>query len=60
MERFHSTASQAANIAKQAQVKKLYLIHFSRRYESTAPLVEEAKKIFPKTTAAKDISTVKL
>lgn len=50
----HLTANQAALIAKQAGVKKLILTHFSQRYQSTQPLLEEAVKVFPETLAAKD------
>ena len=50
----HSTAKQAANIAKQAQVKKLIVGHFSARYKSIEDLVAEAISVFPKTTAAED------
>ncbi len=50
----HSTAEDAANCAKKAGAKKLLLTHFSGRYANTAPLVAEAKKIFPSIEAAKD------
>lgn len=48
-ETFHSTASQAATIAKMANVKKLLLGHFSIRYKDLEPLLTEAQAIFPKT-----------
>lgn len=51
---FHSTARQAAEIAKSAGVKKLLLGHYSSRYETTDTLLEEAKEIFPNTIAAKE------
>ena len=50
----HTTAAQAARIAKKAKVKKLVLIHFSPRYKNVKPLLEEAKKIFPNTVLAED------
>ncbi len=53
-EKFHSTAKQAAELAKKAGVKKLVLTHFSNRYADVAPLVEEARKIFPETEAAEE------
>jgi len=59
-DRAHTRAADAAEIAKQAAVKKLILTHFSRRYQDVRPLVEEAKKIFPNTEAARDFLTVKL
>jgi len=48
----HSTALQAASIAKQAKVKKLILGHFSSRYGNLAPLLEEAKTVFGNTNIA--------
>lgn len=46
----HSTAQQAASIAKQAKVKQLILGHFSSRYDDLNPLLEEAKAVFESTT----------
>ena len=51
---FHSTSVQAAELAKSAMVKKLVIGHFSSRYKSVLPLVEEARTIFPETFAAND------
>ncbi len=48
-ETFHSTASQAASIAKQANVKKLLLGHYSVRYKELNGLLMEAKEVFPNT-----------
>lgn len=42
----HSTAAQAAMLAKKANVQKLLIGHFSARYKDLTPLAEEAKKIF--------------
>ncbi|MBC7425500.1 MAG: ribonuclease Z [Bacteroidia bacterium] len=42
-ERYHSTAKQAGEIAKQANVKKLVIGHFSSRYDNLDPLLEEAR-----------------
>jgi len=48
----HMTATQAAEVAKAAKVDELVLIHFAPRYAGRyADLVEEARAIFPKTTA---------
>jgi ribonuclease Z len=52
LETKHSTAKQAATIAKMAQAEKLLLGHFSARYKDLAPLLEEAKSIFPNTELA--------
>lgn len=46
---FHSTASDAANMAKKANVKKLLIGHFSSRYEDLNLLLEEAIEVFPNT-----------
>lgn len=43
----HSTASQAAKIAKLAMVEKLILGHFSARFKSFELLLNEARNIFP-------------
>jgi ribonuclease Z len=58
--RMHSGAKEAAMLAKRANVKKLILTHFSRRYVDVKPLVEEAKKIFPNVIAAEDFMKIKL
>jgi len=51
-ETFHSTAAQAATIAKMADVKRLIIGHFSARYKNLYPLLEEARGVFEKTTLA--------
>ena len=56
-ETYHSTAAQAATIAKLANVKKLIIGHFSSRYKDITPLLEEARSIFPNTFAAEDGDT---
>ena len=56
----HLTAKQAADIAKQAKVKKLVLTHFSQRYKSTHELEKQAKTIFKNTIAAKDFMTIEI
>jgi len=43
---FHSTARQAATIAKKAGVGKLIIGHFSTRYKNLKPLLVEAKEVF--------------
>jgi len=50
----HSTASQAATIAKKANVKKLIIGHFSNRYKELDILLKEARNIFPDTYLAED------
>lgn len=50
----HSTAKEAAKIAKMAQVGKLILGHFSTRYPSIDLFREEAETIFSKVELADD------
>ncbi len=45
----HSTALEAATIAKKANAKQLIIGHFSNRYNDYTPLLEEAKSVFPNT-----------
>lgn len=54
IERYHSTAMQAAEIAAIAGAKRLILGHFSKRYFSEAEHLAEAKKIFPNTFIANE------
>ncbi|MDR1402933.1 MAG: ribonuclease Z [Tannerellaceae bacterium] len=53
-ETYHSTASQAAEIARQAKVGKLVIGHFSARYEDDNSLKKEAAPIFADTILAKE------
>lgn len=50
----HSTARQAALVAKQGNVKKLVLGHFSSRYKELDEFVIQAKEEFPHVFIAKD------
>ena len=50
--RFHCTSTQAAEIAKKADVGKLLLGHFSSKYEKLDAFLEEAKDVFPNTELA--------
>ncbi len=53
-EYMHMTAKHAAILAKESGVKHLVLAHLSQRYASHAPLLAEAREIFPNTTLVKD------
>lgn len=48
-DRFHSTAAQAAKIAREAEVGKLLTGHYSSRYNDDSLFLKEAKEIFPNT-----------
>lgn len=52
VETLHSTATQAAQMAKQAKVGQLVIGHFSSRYDDEQVLLDEAKHIFPNTLLA--------
>ncbi len=48
----HTTALQAAQVAKTTGAAKLLIGHFSSRYKSLQPLLDEAKAEFPDTELA--------
>jgi len=54
--RDHSTAAEAATVARDADVERLILTHISPRYETSDVLVSEARAIFPNTEAASDFA----
>ncbi|MDW3191679.1 MAG: ribonuclease Z [Cytophagales bacterium] len=49
---YHSTARQAATLAKDAQVGRLLIGHFSTRYRNLEPVLKEALEVFEKTEIA--------
>lgn len=58
--RGHSTAADAARIARAAGVGQLVLGHYSKRYEDESQLLAEARAIFPDTIAATEGMTITL
>ena len=56
--RYHTSAKQAAEIAKQANVEKLVLTHISRRYknEKADKLEKEAQEVFSNSELAEDLN----
>ena len=56
----HSTPSQAAEIAKKANVERLVLTHISARYKSAEKLFEQAKKIFSNVLVAEDFMKIEV
>lgn len=48
----HSTAKEAAEIAKAAKAKRLVIGHYSSRYDDEQCLLEEAREIFPESYCA--------
>ncbi len=57
----HLTALQAAQIAKKAKVKNLFLTHISRRYDKNPKkILNEAKKIFKNSFLAEDLKVIEI
>lgn len=50
----HSTAQQAATIARKANAQKLVIGHFSARYKDLSLLLNEAREVFPETYLGND------
>lgn len=59
-ETFHTTALQAATLAKDSHVKALCIGHFSARYEEESVLLDEAKSVFEHTILAKENLNIKI
>ena len=57
-ETYHSTAEQAARLAKEADVGGLVLGHFSVRYKELNPLLVEAREVFFNTQLALEGETI--
>ena len=55
-EKKHMTAKQAATIAKEAEVRRMCMIHYSPRYtdKELHVLLEEAQEIWPKAELSRD------
>lgn len=51
---YHSTAKQAAEIARLAGAKQLMLGHYSSRYDDESILLKEASEVFENTILAKE------
>ena len=53
-ERCHSTARQAAMIAKESGAKRLLTGHYSSRYKEDLPFLQEAREVFPNVILNKE------
>ncbi|MEM3172656.1 MAG: ribonuclease Z, partial [Candidatus Nitrosotenuis sp.] len=56
----HSTAKEAAILARNANVKNLILTHFSARYRDESDLLAEARTVHGSVIAAKDLLEVEI
>ena len=56
----HGTAKEAAELAKNANVKNLILTHFSARYSDESVLLDEAKQVHESVIAAKDLLEIEI
>ena len=56
----HTTAYQAAEIAKKANVEKLFLLHISPRYMNHKLIEEDARKIFKNSFVPKDLEEIEI
>jgi ribonuclease Z len=55
---FHSTATEAARLAKASKSNRLFLTHFSSRYKDPLILLNEARSIYENVELAEDLKTV--
>ena len=56
----HSTAREAAEIAKNAGVSKLLLGHFSARFKDLSVLEQEAQSVFPNSYLSREGETYEI
>jgi ribonuclease Z len=51
---FHTTAEQAAELAKTCKVEKLLIGHFSNKYQDDQAFITESRSVFKETYIAKE------
>ena len=54
-EHFHTTARQAAELAKEACARHLILTHISNRYDDRSAVEGEARSVFSESYVAEDM-----
>ena len=57
---FHSTAAQAAAVARDAHAGKLLLGHFSSRYTDENILLQEAREVFPQSYLSRELQAFEI
>jgi ribonuclease Z len=56
----HTTAREAAEVAREAGAKRLALVHISSRYYDPDVLLEEARQVFDDVFVAEDLMEIEL
>lgn len=57
----HSTAGEAADLARRAGVRRLVLTHISSRYsDDVMSILDDAEKVFPDTVVAEDLMRIEI
>lgn len=57
----HSTAGEAAQLARRANVRELVLTHISSRYsEDASQLLKDARSIFERSIVAEDLMKLEI
>lgn len=56
----HSTAREAATVAKRCGARKLVLFHISAMYADATPLLTQARRIFRNTLLGQDMSVIQV
>ena len=59
-ETMHSTAREAALLAKEAGVRELILTHISSRYADPSPILDDARKVFDRVRVARDLLEIEI
>ena len=59
-ETMHSTAREAALLAKEADVRELILTHISSRYSDPSPILEDATAVFGRARVARDFLEIEV
>ena len=54
----HSTARQAATVARDAHASRLLLGHYSSRYQDESILLHQASEVFPNTSLAHELQVI--